>query len=83
MQNVTTAKRPLGITIIAILLFISAIFEIIGGLLWRFEMGRNVPRNSLRHSGRRGLARSFSCGSLRRALVRLLGHRARRRLVFR
>ena len=31
MQNVTTAKRPLGITIIAILLFISAIFEIIGG----------------------------------------------------
>jgi uncharacterized membrane protein (DUF2068 family) len=31
MQNVTTARRPLGITIIAILLFISAIIEIIGG----------------------------------------------------
>ena len=28
----TTRKRPLGITIIAILLFISAIIEIIGGL---------------------------------------------------
>jgi len=29
----TTHKRPLGITIIAILLFISAIIEIVGGIL--------------------------------------------------
>ena len=32
MQNVSTTRRPLGITIIAILLFISAIIEIIGGI---------------------------------------------------
>ncbi len=32
MQNVTTARRPLGITIISILLFIQAIFEIVGGI---------------------------------------------------
>ncbi|HYB02662.1 MAG TPA: hypothetical protein VED37_20715 [Ktedonobacteraceae bacterium] len=32
MQNVTTAKRPLGITIISILLFITAVIDIIGGL---------------------------------------------------
>ena len=32
MQNVTTAKRPLGITIIAILLFIQAVIEIIFGI---------------------------------------------------
>ena len=32
MQNVSTAKRPLGITIIAILLFITAVIDIIGGL---------------------------------------------------
>jgi hypothetical protein len=32
MQNVRTARRPLGITIISILLFISAVIEIIGGL---------------------------------------------------
>ncbi len=32
MQNVSTTRRPLGITIIAILLFISAVIEIIGGL---------------------------------------------------
>ena len=32
MQNVTTARRPLGITIIAILLFISAVIEIISGI---------------------------------------------------
>ncbi len=32
MQQVTMRKRPLGITIIAILLFISAIIEIIGGI---------------------------------------------------
>jgi hypothetical protein len=29
MQNVTTTRRPLGITIIAILLFIQAVFEIV------------------------------------------------------
>lgn len=32
MQNVSTARRPFGITIIAILLFISAVIGIIGGL---------------------------------------------------
>jgi hypothetical protein len=32
MQNITTTKRPLGISIIAILLFISAIIEIISGI---------------------------------------------------
>jgi hypothetical protein len=32
MQNISTTRRPLGITIIAILLFISAVIEIIGGL---------------------------------------------------
>jgi hypothetical protein len=32
VQNVSITRRPLGITIIAILLFISAIIEIIGGL---------------------------------------------------
>jgi hypothetical protein len=32
MQNVSTTRRPLGITIIAILLFISAVIEIIGGI---------------------------------------------------
>jgi Predicted membrane protein (DUF2127) len=31
MQNITITKRPLGITIIAILLFISAVIAIIGG----------------------------------------------------
>ena len=32
MQNISTTKRPLGITIIAILLFISAVIEIISGI---------------------------------------------------
>jgi hypothetical protein len=32
MQNVTTAKRPLGITIISILLFITAVIDIVGGI---------------------------------------------------
>ena len=32
MQNASITRRPLGITIIAILLFISAIIEIIGGI---------------------------------------------------
>ncbi len=32
MQNVSTAKRPLGITIISILMFIQAIFEIVVGI---------------------------------------------------
>ena len=32
MQNVTTTKRPLGITIIAILLFIQAVIEILVGI---------------------------------------------------
>jgi hypothetical protein len=32
MQNVSTARRPFGVTILAILMFISAVIEIIGGL---------------------------------------------------
>ena len=32
MQNVSTARRPFAITILAILMFISAVIEIIGGL---------------------------------------------------
>ncbi len=32
MQNVTTTRRPLGITIIAILLFIQAVLVIVGGI---------------------------------------------------
>ena len=32
MQNVSTTRRPLGITIIAILMFIQAIFEIVVGI---------------------------------------------------
>jgi hypothetical protein len=32
VQNVTTTRRPLGITIIAILLFIQAVLEIIAGI---------------------------------------------------
>jgi uncharacterized membrane protein (DUF2068 family) len=32
MQNVSTTRRPLGITIIAILLFIQAIIEIVAGI---------------------------------------------------
>ena len=32
MENVSTAKRPLGITIISILLFITAVIDIIGGI---------------------------------------------------
>ena len=32
MQNISTPRRPLGITIISILLFIQAVFEIIGGI---------------------------------------------------
>ena len=33
MQNVSTSKRPLGITIIAIILFIQAVFEIVAGII--------------------------------------------------
>lgn len=32
MQNISTTRRPLGITIIAILLFIQAIITILGGI---------------------------------------------------
>ena len=32
MQNVTTTRRPLGISIIAIILFIQAVFEIVVGI---------------------------------------------------
>ncbi len=44
MQNVSTARRPLGITIIAILLFISAVIEIIGGIS---SVSGNVPTGTL------------------------------------
>ena len=44
MQNISTQKRPLGITIIAILLFIQAIFEIIGGF---FAFFGNIIHNPL------------------------------------
>jgi hypothetical protein len=44
MQNVSTARRPLGITIIAILLFIQAIFEIVGGI---FSFFGNIIHNPL------------------------------------
>ena len=42
MQSVSTTKRPLGITIIAILLFIQAIFEIVVGI---FSFFANIIRN--------------------------------------
>jgi uncharacterized membrane protein HdeD (DUF308 family) len=44
MQNVITTRRPLGITIIAILLFISAVIEIIGGL---FSVIGNAPTGTI------------------------------------
>lgn len=44
MQNVTTARRPLGITIIAILLFIQAIFQIVLGI---FSFFGHLIRNPL------------------------------------
>jgi len=44
MQNVSTTRRPLGITIIAILMFIQAIFEIVGGF---FAFFGNVISNPL------------------------------------
>ncbi len=33
MQNIRTRNRPFGITILSILMFIQAIFEIVGGLI--------------------------------------------------
>jgi hypothetical protein len=44
MQNISTARRPLGITIIAILLFIQAIFEIVVGI---FSFFGNIIKNPL------------------------------------
>ena len=44
MQNISTARRPLGITIIAILLFIQAIVEIVGGI---FSILGNIIHNPL------------------------------------
>ena len=44
MQNITTERRPLGITIIAILLFIQAIFEIIVGI---FSFFASIIHNPL------------------------------------
>jgi hypothetical protein len=44
MQNITTTRRPLGISIIAILLFIQAIFEIVVGI---FSFFANIIRNPL------------------------------------
>src|SRR5260221_2937907 len=42
MQNVSVPRRPLGITIIAIILFIQAIFEIVVGI---FAFFANIIRN--------------------------------------
>src|SRR5258707_15110690 len=42
MQNVSIPRRPLGITIIAIILFIQAIFEIVVGI---FAFFANIIRN--------------------------------------
>ena len=47
MQNVTTARRPLGITIISILLFIQAIFEIVGGFFAFFGSVIHNPLSGL------------------------------------
>ncbi len=44
MQNVSTARRPLGITIISIIMFIQAILEIIGGF---FSFFGSVIHNPL------------------------------------
>jgi hypothetical protein len=44
MQNVSVPRRPLGITIIAIILFIQAIFEIVVGI---FAFFANIIRNPL------------------------------------
>ncbi len=44
MQNVSTTRRPLGITIIAILMFIQAILEIVVGI---FAFFGNIIRNPL------------------------------------
>ena len=44
MQNISTPRRPLGITIISILLFIQAVFEIIVGI---FSFFANIIRNPI------------------------------------
>ncbi len=47
MQNITTERRPLGITIIAILLFIQAILEIITGFFSFFGSIIHNPLSGL------------------------------------
>jgi hypothetical protein len=47
MQNVSTARRPLGITIIAILMFIQAIFEIVIGIFSFFGSIIHNPLSGL------------------------------------
>src|SRR5947207_8747353 len=47
MQNISTERRPLGITIIAILLFIQAIFEIVGGFFSFFGSVIHNPLSGL------------------------------------
>jgi hypothetical protein len=47
MQNVSTTRRPLGITIIAILLFIQAILEIIAGFFSFFGSVIHNPLSGL------------------------------------
>ncbi len=44
MQNVSTTRRPLGITIISILMFIQAIYEIVSGI---FSFFGSVIHNPL------------------------------------
>lgn len=47
MQNVSTTRRPLGISIISILLFIQAIFEIVVGIFSFFSHLITNPLNGL------------------------------------
>jgi hypothetical protein len=47
MQNITTERRPLGITIIAILMFIQAIFEIVVGIFSFFGSIIHNPLSGL------------------------------------
>ena len=48
VQNVSITRRPLGITIIAILLFISAIIEIIGNYSGPLESNAPLHRRDER-----------------------------------
>ena len=47
MQNVSTTRRPLGITIISILMFIQAIYEIVTGIFSFFGSIIHNPLSGL------------------------------------